>query len=64
MEVFMVLAVVALGCCTLLAILALGLVGILGVLGVYQRVLTLAVGSDMDESREGPEQAPAGENER
>lgn len=64
MELFMVLAVLALGCCTLLAILALGLVGVLGVLGVYQRVLELAVGSDMDESPERPEQAPEGEDER
>ena len=61
MELFIVLAVLALGYCTLLAILVLGLVGVLGVLGVYQRFLEKAVGSDMDESREGPEQAPEGE---
>ena len=61
MEVFAVLAVLALGCCTLLAVLALGLVGVLGVLGVYQRVLELAVGSDMDEGQDRPEQAPEGE---
>ena len=41
----------------------IGLVGILGVLGVTQRILELAVGSDMDERQGGPEQAQRGEDE-
>ena len=55
--------VLVVGCCSLLVVLVVGLVGILGVLGVTQRLLELAVGLDMDESQEGPEQAPRGEDE-
>ena len=55
--------VLVVGCCALLVVLVIGLVGILGVLGVTQRILELAVGSDMDESHEGPQQAPEGEDE-
>ena len=51
------------GCCALLVVLVIGLVGILGVLGVTQRILELAVGSDMDERQGGPEQAQRGEDE-
>lgn len=54
--------VLVVGCCALLVVLVVGLVGILGVLGVTQRLLELAVGSDMDERQEGPEQAPGGED--
>lgn len=43
------LVVLVIGCCALLVVLVIGLVGILGVLGVTQRILELAVGSDMDE---------------
>ena len=56
------LVVLVVGCCALLVVLVIGLVGILGVLGVTQRLLELAVGSDMDERQEGPEQAPEGED--
>ena len=51
------------GCCALLVVLVVGLVGILGVLGVTQRLMELAVGSDMDERQEGPQQVPGGEDE-
>ena len=57
------LVVLVVGYCALLVVLVVGLVGILGVLGVTQRLLELAVGLDMDESQEGPEQAPRGEDE-
>ena len=60
MEMLVVLVV---GCCALLVVLVIGLVGILGVLGVAQRLLELAVGLDMDEGQEGPQQAPGGEDE-
>ena len=60
MEMLVVLVV---GYCALLVVLVVGLVGILGVLGVTQRLLELAVGLDMDESLEGLEQAPRGEDE-
>ena len=56
------LVVLVVGCCALLVVLVIGLVGILGVLGVPQRLLELAVGLDMNESQEGPEQAPEGED--
>ena len=56
------LVVLVVGCCALLVVLVIGLVGILGVLGVTQRILELAVGSDMDERQEGPQQAPEGED--
>ena len=55
--------VLVVGCCALLVVLVIGLVGILGVLGVTQRILELAVGADRDERREGPDQAPGGEDE-
>ena len=51
------------GSCALLVVLVVGLVGVLGVLGLTQRILELAVGLDMDESQEGPQQAPEGEDE-
>ena len=57
------LVVLVIGCCALLVVLVVGLVRIQGVLGVTQRILELAVGSDMDERQEGPEQAPGGEDE-
>ena len=57
------LVVLVVGYCALLVVLVGGLVGILGVLGVTQRLLELAVGLDMDESQEGPQQAPEGEDE-
>ena len=55
--------VLVVGCCALLVVLAIGLVGILGVLGVTQRLMELAMGLDMDERQEGPQQAPGGEDE-
>ena len=57
------LVVLVVGCCALLVVLVIGLVGILGVLGVTQRLMELAVGSDMDERQEEPQQAPGGEDE-
>ena len=57
------LVVLVIGCCALLVVLVICLVGILGVLGVTQRILELAVGSDMDERQGGPEQAQRGEDE-
>ena len=53
------LVVLVIGCCALLVVLVIGLVGILGVLGVTQRILELAVGSDMDE-RQGGQNKPNG----
>ena len=54
--------VLVVGCCAPLVVLVICLVWVLGVLGVTQRLLELAVGSDMDERQEGPEQAPEGED--
>ena len=59
MEMLVVLVV---GYCALLVVLVVGLVGILGVLGVTQRILELAVELGKDESHEGPQQVPGGEN--
>ena len=55
--------VLVVGCCALLVVLVIGLVGILGVLGVAQRLLELTVELEKDESHEGPQQAPEGEDE-
>ena len=57
------IAELVIGGCVLIAMTTLGVVAILGVLGVTQRILELAVGSDMDERQGGPEQAQRGEDE-
>ena len=57
------IAELVIGGCVLIAMTTLGVVAILGVLGVTQRLLELAVGLDMDESQEGPDQVPRGEDE-
>ena len=57
------IAELVIGGCVLIAMTTLGVVAILGVLGVAQRLLELAVGLDMDEGQEGPQQAPGGEDE-
>ena len=57
------IAELVIGGCVLIAMTTLGVVAILGVLGVTQRILELAVELEKDESHEGPQQAPEGEDE-
>lgn len=55
-------AILAIGCCGILAVLVIGLVGLLSVLGVIQRILELTMDLDGDESQKWPQQVPESED--